>query len=85
MITVLTLLKFFFYEEAFFVLILCSLFSLAAFSQSPRKCGCKTWRQWNSSIPKSPGESRWKRRHLYEVYLHQCIIDCRQRSIGKRG
>jgi len=52
-----------------FGVIVCVLFSLTTFAQSPRKCGCKTWRQWNASIPKKEEESRWKRRHLYDVYL----------------
>jgi hypothetical protein len=63
------------------VLMIGLCFSLGAFSQSPRKCGCKTWRQWNSSIPKNEGESRWKRRQMYDVYLHQCIMDCRKKMI----
>lgn len=67
-------------KKLVFILILSILFSSNAFSQSPRKCGCKTWRQWNSSIPQSKGESRWKRKHLYDRYLNECIIQCRQRN-----
>lgn len=59
-------------------------FSFTAPAQSPRKCGCKTWRQWSTSIPKKEGESRWKRRQLYDAYLHQCMIDCREKMLKEQ-
>ena len=73
-----------FMKKFFFSLILCMLFSFAGSAQSPRKCGCKTWRQWSSSIPKKEGESRWKRRHLYDVYLNECITECRKKLIKEQ-
>jgi hypothetical protein len=70
-------------KKQFYILIMGLLFSFAAFSQGPRKCGCKTWRQWNSSIPKEEGESRWKRKHYYDVYLNKCLTECRQRLMKR--
>lgn len=76
----LTSLIIYFMKKISFILGLFLLFSVNGFSQSLRKCGCKSWRQWNSSIPKSKGESRWKRKYLYDKYLNACIIDCRKRK-----
>jgi len=56
-------------KKLVFSVFLCVLFSSDSFSQSPRRCGCKTWRQWKASIPNTEGESRWKRRVLYDKYL----------------
>lgn len=68
-------------KKQFIVLITVLLTSICAFSQSPRKCGCKTWREWNSEVPKGTDDTRWKRKHNYDVYLNKCLTDCRQRLI----
>lgn len=65
------------------ILLLTLIFSSQAFTQSLRKCGCQTWKEWNLSTPNHE-ESRRERIKNYEVYKHQCIANCRKGNKGKR-
>jgi len=62
----------------FIALFIVCLVSQPGFSQGLRRCGCKTWRAWNTSTPKEENEGSWKRKQNYEKYKHECIIACRQ-------
>jgi hypothetical protein len=67
-----------------FILMFFVFASSKSFSQSLRKCGCQTWREWKAANPNNSKESRWARISRYEKYKHNCIIACRQREMQKR-
>jgi hypothetical protein len=53
------------------------------FSQSPRQCGCKTWRVWKSELPASNNDSRSNKKKQYAEYLEGCLKTCREKA-GKK-
>jgi len=62
--------------------IVCSV-SQPGFSQGLRRCGCKTWRAWNTSTPKEENEGSWKRKQNYEKYKHTTWFRVQGSRAGK--
>jgi hypothetical protein len=54
----------------------------SVFSQSPRQCGCKTWKEWRSELPASD-ESRSNKKKQYNEYLEGCLKTCREKTVKK--
>ena len=66
------------------LIVLTLLLSSGASSQSFRKCGCKTWKEWNTSNPIIAENSRRERVRNYEKYKHECIEACKKKQKGNR-
>jgi len=47
-------------KRYFLLLLFLFFFSQKSFSQSLRRCGCKTWREWKAASPNT-AESRWSK------------------------
>jgi hypothetical protein len=65
------------------ILLLTFLLQDKSFSQSLRRCGCQTWREWNSSN-QGAENSRRERIRNYEKYKQECIRICREEKNKKR-
>jgi hypothetical protein len=78
--------KFFFCStmKTLVFLLLAISFQQVSFSQSPRKCGCETWRQWNASIQSSTKDTTANKKREYHKYLEGCLKLCRERFVPKQ-
>ncbi len=66
-------------------LLLSPLVSNKAFSQTLRKCGCQTWRQWKSEA-KIAEDTRSEKRQKYAKYKDKCLAVCRAvRNKDRKG
>jgi hypothetical protein len=62
-----------------FVLIVLAC-SKQGFAQSPRKCGCKTFRQWSRDASELKEANRRNKKKEYNTYLVECLNNCRAKE-----
>ncbi len=60
-------------------LIIGAFYTNQGFTQTLRKCGCQTWRDWYKAEKKTEGSRREKKRK-YASYRDQCLADCKTKK-----